>query len=152
MINECAEVHTPWGKYPIDNCSQRYLALMMPPSRLNASNTPGALPCCNRQPLQNFTDWTKPWKLNTTKNFHANYLMWKFPDLQFFFFYTNDAWCYEQWHHVTMKSQAMMFIRYIHVHTHSLWWSIQEQYVSDHVHESVKPETSIALSLVQWSY
>ena len=30
--------------------SQRYLALPIPGSRLNARNTPGARPYCNRQP------------------------------------------------------------------------------------------------------
>ena len=28
---------------------------------------------CNRQPLKNVSDWTKPQKLNNTKIFHANY-------------------------------------------------------------------------------
>ena len=32
------QVHTPWGKHPIDNYSQRYLALLISGSRLNAKD------------------------------------------------------------------------------------------------------------------
>ena len=53
MINEqvCVEVHTPWGKCPFDDYSQYYLALLIPGSRLNAANAPGAHPYYNHQPL-----------------------------------------------------------------------------------------------------
>ena len=38
---------------------ERYLALPIPRSRLNARNAPGARPYCNHQPLTNFADRTK---------------------------------------------------------------------------------------------
>ena len=40
----------------------------------------------------------------------------------------------------------------IYMYIHILYGGEFRNNVSDHVHESVKPETSIALSLVQWSY
>ena len=67
----CAQVHTSWGKWQIDNYSwqsqpysQRYLALLIPGSRPNARTAPGAPPYCNRQPLKIFM-YQK--KFNTTK-------------------------------------------------------------------------------------
>ena len=75
MINESlrVQIHTPWDKCPIDDYSQRSLALLIPSSRLNGRNSSGTRPCCNRQPLKNFVDQTKPRKFNM-KIFHANYL------------------------------------------------------------------------------
>ena len=42
MSKHVREVHTPRGKCLIDNYSQRYLALLLPGSRPNARNSPGA--------------------------------------------------------------------------------------------------------------
>ena len=38
----------------IDDYSQRLLALPIPGSRLNARNSPGTRPYCDRQPLKKF--------------------------------------------------------------------------------------------------
>ena len=46
---------------PIDNYSKRFLALLIPGSRLNARNSPSARPYCNRQPLK-FRGSNEPWK------------------------------------------------------------------------------------------
>ena len=46
---------------PIDNYSERSLALLIPGSRLNARNSPSASPYCNRQPLK-FRGSNEPWK------------------------------------------------------------------------------------------
>ena len=48
MSKRACKVHTRQGKCPIDNYSQRYLALLLPGSRPNARNSPGACPYCNR--------------------------------------------------------------------------------------------------------
>ena len=74
MISElaCVQVHTPQGECLIENYSQRSLSLLIPGSRLNTKNYPGARPYCNRQPLKNFANQTKPWKFNNMKMFHAN--------------------------------------------------------------------------------
>ena len=71
-ISLCTQVHTPRDERPIDDYSQRSQALLIPGSRLNGRNSPGARPYCNRQSLKNFADRTKPWKFNTNI-FHANF-------------------------------------------------------------------------------
>ena len=48
MSKRVSKVHKPRGKCPIDDYSQRYLALLLPSSRLNARNSPGACPYCNQ--------------------------------------------------------------------------------------------------------
>ena len=48
MSERAREVHTPRSKCPIDDYSQRYLALLLPGSRPNSMNSPGACPYCNR--------------------------------------------------------------------------------------------------------
>ena len=53
------QVHTPRGKCSIDDYVQPSLALLIPCSRLNARNAPGARLYCNRQP-ENCADQTKP--------------------------------------------------------------------------------------------
>ena len=68
-ILACVLVHTPWGKCPIENYSQRSLALLIPGSRLNARNSPGAHPYCNRQSLKKCADWTKLRKFSNMKIF-----------------------------------------------------------------------------------
>ena len=40
----------PWGKCPINNWRQQYLALPIPSSRLNARNAPGICSYCDHQP------------------------------------------------------------------------------------------------------
>ena len=67
------QVHTPWGKCPIDDYNHLSLALLILVSRLNARNSPGGRPYCNRLPLKNFADRMKLRKFYNTKNFHANY-------------------------------------------------------------------------------
>ena len=54
MIDEkaCTRKSHSQGKCPIDDYSQRSLALLVPDSRLNARNSPGARPYCNHQPLK----------------------------------------------------------------------------------------------------
>ena len=50
----CKSTPPPRGKSLIDNYSQRSLALLIPGSRLNARNSPGAHPYCNHQSLKKF--------------------------------------------------------------------------------------------------
>ena len=47
------QVHTPQDKCLIGDYSQRSLALLIPGSRLNSKNSPGACPYCNHQSLKN---------------------------------------------------------------------------------------------------
>ena len=48
MSKRASKVRKPQGKCPINDYSQRYLALPLPGSRLNARNSPGARPYCNQ--------------------------------------------------------------------------------------------------------
>ena len=59
----------PRGKCPINSYSQQYMALLIPDSRLNARNTPDALPYCSRQPLKKFCGWNELRKFNTRNLF-----------------------------------------------------------------------------------
>ena len=56
------------GKCPIDDYSQRYLALLLPGSRPNTRNVPGTRLYCKHQPLKIFLGSNE-----TVKNFHVNY-------------------------------------------------------------------------------
>ena len=59
-MNELAHrLIPPRGKCPIDNYSQQSLALLIPSSRLNARNSPGARSYCNHQPLKKFRETAK---------------------------------------------------------------------------------------------
>ena len=76
MISEyaCVQVHTPRGKCAIGDYSEQSLVLLIPGSRLKATNSPSARPYCNRQPLEKFRGSNETAKIyQRAKNFHANY-------------------------------------------------------------------------------
>jgi len=78
------QVHTSWGKCPIDHYSQGSLILLIPDSRLNARNSPGARPYCSRLPLKKKSQIERNREnLITRKIFTRIILNQKFPDLRY---------------------------------------------------------------------
>ena len=89
MINACVHVLTSWGKCPIDNYSQRYLALLILGSRLNTMNAP----YCNHQPFKKKCETNETTKIWRHKIFLSKlFLTWKSPNLGL------DITMTSQWH------------------------------------------------------
>ena len=85
MISEqaCAQVHTPRGKCPTNDYSEQSLALLIPGSRLKATNSPSARPYCNGQPLKKFRRSNETAKIYQREKFSRElFLTRKFPDLR----------------------------------------------------------------------
>ena len=89
-MNKCARKSTP-AEVNVQSRTiyiKRYLALLIPGSRLNARNSLGTHPHCNHQPLKKIsTDRTELWKFS-----RKLFLTWKFPDSRYMYSWLNSTY------------------------------------------------------------